>query len=81
MLLNYGIREKALESPLECKEVKPVKSKGNPPWLFIGRTDAEGEAPVVWPLDVKSRLIWKDPDAGKDWRQKEKQLAEDEMVR
>ena len=67
-----------LESPLDSREIKPVNSKGNQPWIFIGRTDAE--APVLWPPDVKSRLIGKDCDAGKDWRQKEKEAAEDEMV-
>ena len=73
--------EKTLESPLDSKEIKPVHPKGNQPWIFIGRTDAEPEAPIVWPPDVKSRLIRKDPDAGKDWEQKEKWVAEDEMVR
>ena len=62
--------EKTLESSLDSKEIKPVKPKGNQPWIFIGRTDAEAEAPVLGPPDVKSRLIGKDPDAGKDWRQK-----------
>ena len=71
--------EKTLESPLDSKEIKPVNSKGNKPWIFIGRTDAEAEAPVFWSPDVKSQLIGKDPDAGKDWRQKEKRAAEDEM--
>ena len=71
---------KTLESPLESKEIKPVNPKGNQPCLFIGRTDAEAEAPLLWPLDVKSQLIWKDPDAGEDWRQKEKKAEEDEMV-
>ena len=75
------VLEKTLESPLDSKEIKPVNPKGNQPWIFIGRTDAEAEAPVLWPPDVKSRLIGKDPDAGKDWRQKEKRAAEDEMVR
>ena len=70
--------EKTLESPLDCKEIKPINPKGNQPWLFIGRTDAE--APVLWPPDVKSQLIGKDPGAGKDWRQK-KGAAEEEMVR
>ena len=64
--------EKIPESPLDCKEIKPVNPKGNQPWIFIGRTDAEAEAPILWPPDVKNWLIWKDPDAGKDWRQKEK---------
>ena len=60
--------EKILESPLDFKEIKPVNSLGNQPWLFIGRTDAEVEAPVLWPPDAKSWLTGKDPDAGKDWR-------------
>ena len=64
---------------MDCKKIKPVNSKGNKPWIFIGRTDAEAEAPVFWSPDVKSQLIGKDPDAGKDWRQKEKRAAEDEM--
>ena len=66
---------------LDCKEVKPVNPKGSQPWIFTGRTYVEAEAPILWPLDVKNRLIGKDPDAGKDWRQKEKGVAEDEMVR
>ena len=69
---------KRLESPLDSKEIKPVNLKGNQPWIFTGRTDAE--APILWPPDAKSRLIGKDPDAGKDWRQKEKRAIEDEMV-
>ena len=68
-----------LESPLDSKEIKPVHPKGNQSWIFIGRTDAEAAAPILWPPDVKSWLIGKDPDAGKDWRQ-EKGTAEDEMV-
>ena len=64
--------EKTLESPLHCKEIKPVNPKENQSWLFIRRTDAESEAPILWPLDAKSWLIVKDPDAGKDWRQEEK---------
>ena len=75
------VLEKTLESPLDFKEIKPVSPKGNQSGIFIGRTDAEAEAPILWPPDVKSRLIGKDPDAGKDWRQKEKGAAEDEMVR
>ena len=71
---------KTLESPLDCKEIKAVKSKGNQPWLFIGSTDFEAEVTIFWPLDVKSWLIVKDPDAGKDWRQEEKGMTEDEMV-
>ena len=71
--------EKTLETPLNNKEIKPVGPKGNQPWIFIGRTN--GEAPLLWPPDAKSQLIGKDPDARKDWRQKEKVTAEDEMVR
>ena len=73
--------EKTLESSLESKEIKPVNSKGNQPWLFIGRTDAEAEAPILWPLDVNSQLTGKDFDAGKDRRQKKKAVAEDETAR
>ena len=68
-----------LLSPLDCKEIQPVHPKGNQSWIFIGRTDAEAETPIIWPCDVKNWLIWKDPDAGKDWRQ-EKGTTEDEMV-
>ena len=71
--------EKTLESPLDCKEIKPVNPKGNQLWIFIGRIDVEAEAPIFWPSDAKSQLIGKDPDAGKDWRQ-EKETTEDEMV-
>ena len=67
-------------SPLHFKEIKPVNPKGNQPWIFIGRTDAEAEAPILWPPDAKNWLIIKDPDAGKDWREEEKGTAEDEMV-
>ena len=70
------VLEKALESPLDSKEVKPVHPKGDQPWVFIGRTDAEAEAPILWPPDVKNQLIGKDPDGGKDWRQKEKGMTE-----
>ena len=73
------VLEKTLESPLNSKEIKPVNSKGDQPWIFIGRTDAKGEAPVRWLSDMKRWLIGKDPDAGKDWRQ-EKGTTEDEMV-
>ena len=73
--------EKTLESPLDCKEIQPVHPKGDQSWVFIGRTDAEAEAPVLSPPDVKSWLIRKDPDAGKDWRQKVKGVTQDEMVR
>ena len=75
------VLEKTLESPLDCKEIQPVHPKGNQPWIFTGRTDTEAEAPILWPPDAKSQLIGKDPDAGKDWRQKEKRVAENEMVR
>ena len=75
------VLEKTLESPLDCKEIKPVNPKGNQPWMFIGRTDVEAEAPILWPSDVKSRLTEEDPDAEKDWGQKEKGVAEDEMVK
>ena len=74
------ILEKNLESPLDCKEIQPVNPKGNQSWIFIGRTDAEAETPILWPADVKNWLIWKNPDAGKDWRQEEKGMTEDEMV-
>ena len=72
------VLEKTLESPLDCKEIKPVNPKGNQSWIFTGRTDAE--APTLWPSDVKTWLIRKDPDAGKDWRWEEKGMTEDEMV-
>ena len=72
--------EKTLESPLGCKEIQPVHPKGNQSWIFIGRTDAEAETPIFWPPDAKSWLIWKDPDAGKDWRREEKGMKEGEMV-
>ena len=72
--------EKTLESPLDNKEIKPVNPKGNQPWIFIGRTDAEAEVPILRPPDVRNQLIRKDPDTGKDWRQKEKGVAEDELV-
>ena len=65
---------------LDCMEIQPVNPKGNQFWIFIGRTDADAETPILWPPDVKSWLIWKDPDAGKDWRQEEKGTTEDEMV-
>ena len=74
------VLEKTLESPLDCKEIQPVHPKGNQSWIFIGRTDAEVETPVLWPPDAKSWLIWKDPDAGKDWGQEEKGTTEDEIV-
>ena len=74
------VLEKTLESPLDCKEIKPVNPKGNQSWIFIGRTDAETETLILWPPDTKNWLTRKDPDAGKDWRQKEKGTTEDEMV-
>ena len=73
------VLEKTLESPLDSKEIKAINPKGNQPWIFIGRTGAEDEVPILWPPDAKSRLIRKDPDAGKDWGQ-EKRATEDEMV-
>jgi len=79
MFLNCVVLEKTLESPLDCKKIKPVNAKGNQSWIFIGRTDAEAEAPLLWPPDAKSRLIRKDPDAGKDSKE-EKGTTEDEMV-
>ena len=72
--------EKIPESALDCMDIKQVNSKGNQPWIFIGRTDAEAEAAILWSPDKKSWLIGKDPDAGKDWRQKEKGTREDGMV-
>ena len=73
------LTHKVLESPLDCKEIKPANPKGNQSWIFIGRADAEAEAPVLWPPDAKSRFIRKDSDAGKGWRQ-ENRTTEDEMV-
>ena len=72
--------EKTLESPLDYKEIQPVHPKGNQSWVFIGRTDAEAETPVLWPPEAKSWLIRKDPDAGSDWRQEKKGTVKDEMV-
>ena len=74
------VLEKTLESPLKCKEIQPVHPKGNQSWIFIGRTNAEAGTPILWPPDAKSRLIWKDPDARKDWGQEKKGTTEDEMV-
>ena len=74
------VLEKTLESPLDCKEIQPVNPKGDQAWIFIGRTDVEAEALILWPPDEKNWLIGKDPDAGKDWRQEEKGTTEDEMV-
>ena len=74
------VLEKTLESPLDCKEIQPVHPKGNQFWVFTGRTGVEAETPILWPPDAKCWLIWKDPDAGKDWGQEEKGMTEDEMV-
>ena len=75
------VLEKTLESPLDCKEIQPVHSKGDKSWVFTGRTDAEAETPILWPPHVKNWLIGKDPEAGKDWKQEEKGMTEDETVR
>ena len=74
------VLEKTLESPLYCKEIQPVHPKENQSWIFIRRTDAEAETPILWPPDAKNWLIWKDPDARKDWMQEEKGITEAEMV-
>ena len=74
------VLEKTLESPLVCKEIQPVHPKENQSGIFIGRTDAEAETPILWPLAAKKWLIWKDPDAGKDWRWEEKGMTKVEMV-
>ena len=74
------VLEKTLEGPLDCKEIQPVHSEGDQSWVFIGRTDAEAETPILWPPDVKSWLIWKDPGARKDWGQEEKGTTENEMA-
>ena len=74
------VLEKTLDSPLDCKEIQPVSPKGNQPWIFIVKTDAEAETPILWPPDVKCRLIRKDPTAGQEWRQEEKGTTEDKMV-
>ena len=74
------VLEKTLASPLDVQEIKPVSPKGNHPWIFIGRTEAEAENPILWPHDAKSWLTWKDPDAGKDRRREEKGKTEDEMA-
>ena len=72
--------EKTLESPLDCKDIQQVYPKGNQLWIIIERSDAEAETAILWPPDVKNWLIWKDPDAGKDWKREEKGTTEDEMV-
>ena len=74
------VSEKTLEHPLDCKEIKPVNSKGNQSWIFMGMADVEAETPILWPPDVKNWLIWKVPDAGKDWRWEEKGTTKDETV-
>ena len=79
MLLNCGVGE-SLESPLDCKEIQPVHPKGDQSWVFIGKTDAKAETPILWPPHAKSSLIWKDPDAGRDWGQEKKGTTEDEMT-
>ena len=80
-LKNWSVvLEKTLESPLDCKEIQPVHPKGDQSWVFIEKTDVEAETPILWPPDAKNWLIWKDPDAGKDWGQEEKGMTEDEMV-
>ena len=81
---NWGfwtvVLEKTLQSPVGSKEIKPFNHKGNQPWIFIGRTNAEPEAPILWPPDMKSQLIGRDPDAGKEWNQEESRVTEDETV-
>ena len=74
------VSEKTLESPLDCKEIQPVHPKGDQSWVFFGRIDAKTETPILWPLDAKSYLIGKDPDAGRDWGQEEKKTTKDEMA-
>ena len=79
MFLNCGVGEDSL-SPLDCKEIQPVYPEGNQSWIFIGKTDAEAESPILWPPDAKNWLIWKDRDAGRDRGQEEKGTTEDEMA-
>ena len=74
------VLEKTFESPLDCKEIQPVHPKEDQSWLFTARTDVEAETPILWSPDGKNQLIWKDPDAGKDWKWEEKATTEDEMV-
>ena len=74
------VLEKTLESPLDCKEIQPVHSKGDQPWVFFGRNDAKAETPVLWPPHAKNEFIRKDPNAGRDWGQEEKGTTEDEMA-
>ena len=75
------VLEKTLESPLNCKKIKPVNPRGNQLWIFMGRTDVEAETPILWPPDAESQLTGKDSAAGRDWRQQDKRMTEDEMVR
>ena len=79
-LKNWCFWTVVLESPVDCKEIQPVLPEGNQSWIFIGRTDAEAESPILWPSDAKNWLTGKDPDAGKEWRQEEKRMTEDEIV-
>ena len=79
-MFQIVVLKKILESPLDSKEIQPVNPKGNQSWIFIGRTDSETETSILWPFDAKNWLIWKDPDAGKDWRWEAKGTAENEMV-
>ena len=79
LMQRANLLEKTLESPLDCKEIQPVHPKGNQSWTFIGNTDAEAETPILWPPDAESQLTGEDSDAGKDWRQEEKQATEDKM--
>ena len=78
--MSLSVLEKTLESPLNCKEIQPVSTKGNESWIFNGRTDIEAEAPILWPPDGRNWLVGKGPDAGKDWRQEQKGTTEDQMV-
>ena len=80
-ILRRGIAGSySLESPLDCKEIQPVHPKGHQSWMFVEKTDAESETPILWPPDAKNWLVWKDPDAGKDWRLEEKGTTEDKVV-
>ena len=74
------VLEKTLKSPLDSREIQPIHPKGNLSWVFIGKTDAKAETAILWPTDPKNWFIWKDPDAGKDWRQEEKGMTEDEIL-
>ena len=79
-VLQSVVLEKTLEGPLDCKEIQPVHSEGDQSWVFIGRTDAKAETPILWPPHVKNCLIGKDSDAGRDWGQEEKGMTEDEIT-